>query len=313
MFFPEEFFTKEMLPYIRIVLAKKLSEKGHSQLRIAKLLGVTQAMVSFYLKKDLESAYSKLREMGIDIDGFKYLVFSIVEESSIDEIFIMRSIRNFFLNQFSSGFICKYHVKKAGLDPNCDICVKSAFAGIENERYKMIQELKKETENLLSSPEFYFLIPEVFSNIAYSFPNPQNLKDVLSFPGRIIKYKNSAKVISEPEFGVSTHLANMLLEANKKKSEIRCCICIKYNSEILKIIKSLGLIYDFNFPKKKSEDPVLDAFKRFLRERELPQVLIDKGGKGLEPICYVFGKNPKDVIDITLKIAKLYFKRLFGI
>ncbi len=313
MSFPEELFVKEILPYVRVILSKKLSEKGYSQLRIAKLLGVTQAMVSFYLKEDLEVAYSKLREIGIDMDGLKYLVFGIVEESFIDEIFIMRTIRNFFLNQFSSGAICNYHIKRAGLDPNCDICIKFAFAGIENERYKMIQELKKETEKLLSSPEFYLLIPEVFSNIVYSLPNPQNLKDVLSFPGRIIKYKNSAKVISEPEFGVSTHLASMLLEANKKKNEIRCCICIKYNSEILKIIKSLGLIYDFNFPKKKSEDPVLDAFKRFLRERELPQVLIDKGGKGLEPICYVFGRNPEEVIDLTLKIAKLYFKRLFSV
>jgi predicted fused transcriptional regulator/phosphomethylpyrimidine kinase/predicted transcriptional regulator len=311
MLYPEELFIKDILPNFRIVLAKKLIEKGYSQSKIAKLIGVTQARVNTYAKADLKKTLDKIEEIGFNIEEFNSLIDSIVNEQSLDAIFILRNLRNYFLSSLTSGLLCKYHIKVANLSPYCDVCLKYKEVSSLTERLKMMQEIKKAVENLVSSKEFFFLIPEVYTNLAYSLPNPQGINDVLSFPGRIIKFKNAVKIISEPEFGASKHIANMLIEANKKNQEIRACICIKYDENILRIIKSLKYSFAFNYKKKKIyQDPVVEAFKEFLKNNPVPQILIDKGGKGLEPVCYIFGRNPSEVVSIALSISKSYFERV---
>jgi len=312
MLFPEELFIKEILPNLRIVLTKKLEMKGYSQSKIAKIIGVTQARVNSYTKEDLNKALSKLEEIGFNVDELKLLLDSILDEGIIDQVYILRILRNYFISALVSGQLCKYHIKIANLPPNCDVCLKYKEPDF-GERQKMVRELKEAAERLLSVKEFYFLIPEVYTNLAYTTKNPESLKDVLSFPGRIIKFKNEAKIISDPEFGASKHIASMLLEANKANPEIRACLCIKYDKRILKLLKEKKIDFAFNNAKKKIEnDPVVEAFKNFLSKNKLPQVLIDKGGKNLEPVCYIFGKNPTEVVNIAIDLSKSYFEKMIS-
>lgn len=309
MIFPEELFVKEILPKIRIILSNELYKKGFSQTKIANVLGITQARVNFYLKQNIELAYKKLEKMGINKLELFFIIQNILNEKIFDKVTILKMIRNFWLNILVSGAICNYHVNLAKLPFDCSICLKPPLK-ILNEKEKMIKEIKEAVKILESSNIFYLLIPEININIAYSLPKANKREDILSFPGRLIKYKTKLKAISEPEFGSSQHLAFMLIEAHKKNHKIRACMYIKYDEFILRIIKKLKLNYDFNYNKKELnvEDPVLISFQKYLKERDVPTILIDKGGYGLEPICYIFGKKPKEIVDISLKISEEYFR-----
>lgn len=308
MLFPEELFVKEILPSFRIVLAKTLQSKGYSQQKISKLLGVTQARVNSYIKEDIKFHLAKLEEIGFNTNEIISLINGIAEDKGIDTIFVLRVLRSFFLSYLQNGSLCKYHMKVSGLSPICDVCIKQKEASEVNERIKMVREIKEAVQRLTQSKEFYMLVPEVFTNLVYSLPNAESIDDVLSFPGRLVKIKNSIKAISEPEFGVSKHMASILIEAHRRNRKIRACLCIKYDENILHTIRKLNLIYDFNYEKKGGKDPVLEAFKEFLKEKEVPQILVDEGGKGIEPVCYIFGENPSNVVETVLKISKNYFE-----
>ncbi|SRR5579875_989320 len=312
MLFPEEFFVKEVLPNFRILVAKKFAEKGYSQSKIARIIGVTQARVNSYFKADLNSCLLKLKEIGFEIDELNAIVDSLVYENINDPVSIIKIFRNYYLSLLATGKLCKYHMRIANLPANCDVCLKYIEPEL-GERQKMIKEIKEAVEMLIATKEFYFLIPEVFTNLAYALPKPESIKDVLSFPGRIIKFKNEARVISDPEFGASRHIAGMLLEANKVEPSIRACLCIKYDKKILRLLKEKGIKFAFNYTKKESaRDQVIEAFKEFLSENDLPDVLIDEGGQNLEPVCYIFGQKPKDVVKLAIELSKAYFNMVIA-
>jgi len=48
-----EFVADNVLPVIRSLVAKKLLESGYSQLRIARVLGITQPAVNRYVNRDI--------------------------------------------------------------------------------------------------------------------------------------------------------------------------------------------------------------------------------------------------------------------
>ncbi len=48
------YMVNEVIPNLRKRISKKLSQEGYTQKQIAESLGITQAMVSKYLKTDLE-------------------------------------------------------------------------------------------------------------------------------------------------------------------------------------------------------------------------------------------------------------------
>jgi Uncharacterized conserved protein len=306
MLFPEEIFVKFFLPNIRIVLANELSKKGYSQTQIAEILGITQARVNGYLKSNYNQAIEGLQKIGIDNEDLRLILDNYLSEESINKFHTLRILYTFWQNKLISGKICNFHYKVSGLDSTCTICLKQDLASDMIENLRMKNELKEAFKILSSSPFVFKIIPQINTNIVYSKKKAEKIQDIMAFPGRIIRYMNTLKILGEPEFGVSTHLAKMLLLAHLKNSSIRSCTYIKYDETILKIIKKLDLIFDFNLLKENKEDPVVYSFKEFLKSKGPPTILIDEGRKNYEPVCYIFGKNPYEVAKIVLLIAENY-------
>ena len=65
---PHELVAELVVPKIRSLIASRLMEKGMSQIKIAKLLGVSQPMISKYLKESKDEALEKLSGIGISKD-----------------------------------------------------------------------------------------------------------------------------------------------------------------------------------------------------------------------------------------------------
>jgi len=306
MLFPEEIFVKEFLPNIRVILAHELYKRNYSQTKIAEILGITQARINGYLKSSYEKSLDNLQMMGLKKEDITLLVDNFFSENGIDKFFALRMINSYWQNLLANGKICQYHYKMAGLNQNCTICLKSNIASDFLEDVRMKNELKEAFKLLNSSPFFPYIMPQINTNIAYAKDKAEKINDVLAFPGRIIKYKSGIKILADPEFGASNHLAKMLILAHKKDNSIRSCIDIKFDKSILKIIKELEIEYNYNLRYDDEEDPVVFSFREYLKNKKIPRILIDDGRKGYESICYIFGKNPIDIAKTTLLIAEKY-------
>ncbi len=312
---PTEIMHNTFLPAMRGLVTHKLRNLGYSQSKIAALLGITQASVSMYLNHNIIIYKEKLRTIGIsDLDSDRYvgMLSEDVIRGHVEGIYTLLSI---WRNILSSGLICSVHKKLDSIVEDCDVCMR-LYNSIENnfEKAEVLREVERAAKIVEDSHRFQHIMPEVSVNIVMAIQNAQTEDDVAAFPGRIIKVHGQAKHILPAEFGVSRHTARMLLTATQYNSELRAAINIKYDKKIKDILSNMELnIIDISSNKYKVNlkgDVVVTAFKISLAANQnlLFNVVVDTGGKGLEPITYIFGKNATETAEIVLSIANNYTK-----
>jgi len=184
----------------------------------------------------------------------------------------------------------------------------SAYVLREMARYRVIQELKRAVE-VLKEEKIEHLIPEVSSNLGYALPLAEGIGDVAAFPGRIFRFKDSVATHSNPEFGASQHIANIILTVMKFDSEYCSAMNIRYSKEIIAQLAKKGfLIGHFNRrlePKRVKEKEgsslewgVNEVVKKM---RRVPDFIFDEGDVGKEPMIRVLGRDPVEVVEKTLK------------
>ena len=155
----------------------------------------------------------------------------------------------------------------------------------------------------------FTLIPEVGSNIAESLPFPRDFKDVAALTGRIIKNKlGGFYIVGDVEFGASEHIAKIILSASKFNPEVRACMNIKYDEELIKLLKDKFTVSSFD---RKEEPPNVSTMEwgtKFACEKfgGVPDIIYDRGGEGKEPMIRVLGKNAIEVVKKVEVIQKLY-------
>jgi hydroxymethylpyrimidine/phosphomethylpyrimidine kinase len=187
----------------------------------------------------------------------------------------------------------------------------SAYVLREMERYRVVQELKRAVE-ALEEEKIGHLIPEVSSNLGYALPQPEGIEDVAAFPGRIVQFKDSVATLSDPEFGASQHVANIILTVMKFNSEYCSAMNIRYSKEnIARLRRKSFLVGHFDRrlePKrvKEKEGSSLEwGIGEVLRKmKRVPDFIYDEGDVGKEPMIRVLGRNPNEVVRKILKIAR---------
>ena len=187
----------------------------------------------------------------------------------------------------------------------------SAYVLREIERYRVIQELKKAVE-VLKEERMGRLIPEVSSNLGYALPYAEGIEDVAAFPGRIVRCKDSIAISSDPEFGASQHVANIILTVMKLDPEYCSAMNIRYSKKIVARLKSRGFFidhFDRKLEPKRSKEKEGSSLGwgvgEVLRKmKRVPDFIYDEGDVGKEPMIRVLGKSPMDVVQKILKIAK---------
>ena len=186
----------------------------------------------------------------------------------------------------------------------------SAYVLREMERYRVVQELKRAVE-VLKREEIGRLIPEVSSNLGYALPFAEGVEDVAAFPGRIVRFRDSATTYGDPEFGASRHVANIILTVMKFDPEYCSAMNIRYSRETLAQLGRKGFLvgrFDRRLePKKlkKQEGSSLEwGVGEVLRKmKRVPDLIYDEGDVGKEPMIRVLGRNPMEVVQKILKVA----------
>jgi XRE family transcriptional regulator, thiamine biosynthesis regulator len=332
---PCEIMMTDFLPNIRGVVSHELRDRGESQRRIAVLLGVTQARVSYYLSKKRSYFEQELAaKFGIGDNETRSYARALAEDvskSQVDGIFTLYSIWKNFL---FSGVVCRYHQEKSHVLNDCSVCMElhkpardslDLTAG-ESDDALVLKNISESVSMIEASPYFPYVMPEVSVNVAMARPNPRTVRDVAAVPGRIDKIHGRAKAFVSPEFGCSNHMSKVLLIVHAKSPAIRAALNLRYDSIIeralelscipMKVTPSERKIPRrrneeyYSVSRKNSDDPVIARLEKteFEQSSEKPVfAIIDKGSEGLEPMTYLFGQKATEIAEAATKVAHMYF------
>ncbi|MEM2910579.1 MAG: thiamine-phosphate synthase family protein [Nitrososphaerota archaeon] len=291
---------------MRGLVALELRKSGLSQSRIATLLGITQAAVSLYLSRDAAHYKKRLQSIGVPLEEVEKLV-KLVSNDILESMGkANETFYAFWKGMLSKGLLCDYHRSMYPSLSDCDVCLKApAYPSVEHA--EVLRDLEHAIHMLEGSGYFVRLIPEVAVNIAMSLKNAVSEIDVAAVPGRIVALRDRPKTMSRPEFGASKHMARVLLRVRTIRNDIRAVMNMKYDEDIEGAAKRLGM--NIAYTEKGNiidEEAVIEAVATAFKKYGELDVVFDKGGMGLEPMTYIFGKSATDVVKKALRIARTY-------
>ncbi|USZ69176.1 helix-turn-helix domain-containing protein [Halorussus salilacus] len=296
MKFAEEIVVEEFLPTVRSMLAEDLRERGLTQSEVADLLGISQSAVSKYANGEVERndrvlGDERVRELVSRVGaGLAEGTTSRVEALVEIEVLIRRlEDRDLVAELHEAAF-----PELAGHGGDFNVHDPEGQLRV-TERVR--SSLRRGLTIVESASGFASLIPAVGSNLCECTPDADGIDDVAGVPGRIFDVKGQATIPADPEFGVSEHVASLLLAARRNgREDLRAAMNVRYDPDIVAALEALG----HESAEFDAEYDDLDAVVgAALRETPDAAVLYHTGGYGIEPITYLLGEDAEQVAEMA--------------
>ncbi len=299
MKFPCEIIGAEYLPLLRKRVAHLLKNQGLSQTQIAEMIGVSQPIVSGYLKEQLTESTTLLNEVVKTVaeQATAHLIAKRYDAAIEVVCNRCKALRN-------QGPICTLHKEAlpwiSSISAPCTSCLTKQVVSQEaDERFEILQQFKSMVSLLTSRRGILPFIPEIGMQIAYVGSEDNNPEDVISLPGRIVRVKNSAKIVSDPEYGASITLPSLLLwfRSNVDPS-VNGVVALRNIPFVQKWVARQG----WKFIVTNEFDLRTDEILREILHREdrgKIRLISDQGGIGLEAIAYLFFTELDTLFDLV--------------
>jgi hypothetical protein len=289
--FIEEIVVDEFLPTIRSMLAEKLRERGLTQNEVATALGISQSAVSKYAHGDVER-----NDLFTEDDRVRELVDRIAEGLATGDVTPIQALVEIevLIRRLEDGDVLATLHQEAMPDLaeyGGDFNVHDPDSELRTSE-RVRSSLRRALRTLENTSGFANLIPNVGSNLVACLPNADGIEDVAGVPGRIFDVKGRTTIPSDPEFGVSEHGASVLLAARENGVDARAAINVRYEESVIEGLEAQGLVTVAFDADRDREAAIADA----LEESPDATVLYQTGGFGIEPIVYVLGESPDDVV-----------------
>jgi len=290
MKFVEEVVVEEFLPTYRSMLAAALRERGLTQQEVASALGLSQSAVSKYAQGGVERTAAvaeddRVRELVERVaDGLAAGEMSRVQALAETEVLIRRLADGDVLARRHEAAMPDL-AEAGGLDLHDP---EGTVLTAERVRSSVSRALRA----LTGARGFAALVPAVGSNVVECLPDARGIEDVAGVPGRIVDVKGRPTVPADPEFGVSEHVADVLLAARAAGADVRAAVNVRYDPSFVAALESAGVdAVEFD-PEADRGDPT-DAVRAALADRPLGDrlALYQTGAVGVEPILYVLGPD----------------------
>jgi hypothetical protein len=325
--FVEEVVVEEFLPTFRSMLAEGLRERGLTQREVADVLGISQSAVSKYATGEVER-----REEVLADERVRDLVDRVAEGLATGEMTPVAALveAEVLIRRLEEGdLLATLHEEAvpalASVDGYADVHdPDSRLRTAETVRSSVRRGLR----TLVNASGFASLVPAVGSNLVECLPDPAGVEDVAAVPGRIFDVKGQATVPGEPEFGVSEHVAGVLLSAREGGADVRAAVNVRYDADLVARLGEAG--FDtLEFDPDAPTDPIREAVRERLagtdagadggasedreggsREADADAAAADgragtaltgtfvvyqTGAFGIEPITYVLGPDAPTV------------------
>lgn len=295
MKFVEEVVVEEFLPTYRSMLAAALREEGLTQQEVAAALGLSQSAVSKYAQGGVGRTPAveeddRVRELVDRIaDGLASGEMSRVQALAETEVLIRRLADGDVLARLHEESMPDL-AEAGGLDLQDP---EGTVLTAERVRSSVDRALRA----LTAASGFASLVPNVGSNVVECLPDARGIEDVAGVPGRIVDVKGRPTVPADPEFGVSAHVAQVLLAARGAGSSARAAVNVRYDPAYVEALRESGLrAIEFD-PEADREGPD-GAVREALADQPVGDrfALFQTGAVGVEPILYVLGPDAPTVV-----------------
>ncbi|MFB6233691.1 MAG: thiamine-phosphate synthase family protein [Haloarculaceae archaeon] len=298
MKFVEEIVVEEFLPTFRSLLAERLRERGLTQNEVADSLGISQSAVSKYVHGEVEQN-ARVRESSRVRDLVDRLADGLAEgrmtpvEALIEAEVCVRDLQQ-------GGVLADLHAE--AVPELADY--EDAFAVHDpDSRLRAVGRVRASVRRGLRVVEntsgFAALVPAVGSNLVEALADAETIEDVAAVPGRVLDVRGRATIPGDPEFGVSQHVASVLLAARGAGSDARAALNIRYDPETVAALEAEGLTAVEFDPEAPLENAIADA----LADAPDAEVLYQSGAMGVEPILYVLGPDAPTVAERVRAVA----------
>ncbi|WP_135827940.1 thiamine-phosphate synthase family protein [Halorussus halobius] len=293
MRFAEEIVVEEFLPTVRSMLAEDLRERGLTQSEVADLLGISQSAVSKYANGEVER-----NERFLGDDRVRTLVTRVGEglaTDSMSRVEALVEIEVLIRRLEDRDVIAELHELEmpelSGYGGDFDVHDPD---GELRTTERVRSSLRRGLRIVESAAGFASLIPAVGSNLCECTPDADGIDDVAGVPGRIFDVKGRAEIPSDPEFGVSEHVASVLLAARRAGSDARAALNVRYDPDLVAALEDAGhATAEFD----AEADDLDAAVGAAVGDSPEATVLYHTGGFGIEPITYLLGEDAEAVAE----------------
>ncbi|MFB6126373.1 MAG: thiamine-phosphate synthase family protein [Halolamina sp.] len=301
MRFVEEVVVEEFLPSFRSMLAEALRERDFTQREVAELLGISQSAVSKYAHGEVDRRAEVVADERVaDLvdrvaDGLADGTMSRVQALVEAEVLIRKLEDGDLLATLHEEAMPELAETDAGFavhDPDSRVRTSE----------RVLSSVRRGLRTLTNSSGFAGLVPNVGANLVEALPEASGIEDVAAVPGRIFDVKGRATVPGDPEFGVSEHVASVVLAARDGGADVRGAVNVRYDEALVERVEGLG--HDaVRFDADRSADGVREA----VAETD-PGALSETfavyqtGSHGIEPIIYVLGPDATTVARVVREL-----------
>jgi hydroxymethylpyrimidine kinase/phosphomethylpyrimidine kinase len=188
-----------------------------------------------------------------------------------------------------------------------------AWLEIPAERWRAVEEMNEALRLIEENAEkLARVIPEVQSNLGYviDLRYARDSGDVVAVPGRIVNYMGRAKPSGPPTFGASDHVARKILAAARDPN-VRSAMNIKLDPAVVERAKVLGMSVAYVDRRREPEEVkkregatmqwiIEEAYRQ--TGGKTPDLIVDLGDWGKEPMITVLGRSPREVVEKALRL-----------
>lgn len=251
--------AERVFPLVRQDAAARLAASGHSQAEIGRRLGVSQAMVSKYLKNGAPRPQEE----------DQWIVHQMAQE--ISQLDVQTPPPDAHSHDTVDNPWCRALALTTGEH--------------QEERRRLVATLLG-VLNRLQETHLAALTPAVGINLAGALPHARARSDVAAFPGRLAWVQGTLRAHAPPEFGASNHLASVLIHAQRDAPGVRLVMNLAGTGDVLDAARKSGETLVQGHPKKRDEAGVV----RFTAP-SVEFALVDPGGFGIEPALYLVDRD----------------------
>jgi predicted fused transcriptional regulator/phosphomethylpyrimidine kinase/predicted transcriptional regulator len=302
---PCEIVQRDFLRVVRTFVARSLRDEGYSQTEIASKMDLTQAAVSKYLSQPV----TKTKLAG-EITNLSERLTETIKSGEYSQDQIVREICASCMRSRIGSVLCEMHQKKVPSlkAANCQIC-SSLLGGRDDHlagRAIVISDMLDALGIIELSETFEKIVPQVRANFVACNDDAETVDDVAGVPGRITVIDGYARALISPQFGASSHTAEILLHAKQTWTRVQSCLCVSGREDIIQKARLVGFKI---VPIKEPETSASKISKSLSKAKQLPgkrtayPAIQVPGGFGVEPILYLFGPSAKEVSERTLRLS----------
>jgi len=183
----------------------------------------------------------------------------------------------------------------------------------EAEKHRVLEDISAATKMIEDHSEFLPYIAEVGTQVAMALPYASTKWHVAAVEGRIVKFGDKAKAVGCVKFGVSDHVARIILTAMKHDPSKKAALNLRYDQNLVEAFKKLGrMVSSFD---RRLEPPEVKAMEgetlawgveeAIKAVGRVPDLVYDLGEVGKEPMIRVLGNSAIEVVEKTLASIKL--------